>query len=98
MQVLYLIFIPFRSVRKSPKPTRKALDHTDLGKRHVSPKHEPKKSSAAVQSVVAAAAIGHGKKGWSSRSNINAKEVDKYRENNYNFKLVKCNIRVYFSG
>jgi len=44
-----------KHTRKSPKPNRRSLDVEKLTK-HPSPKHEPK-------------AKGHGKKGWSSKTN-----------------------------
>ncbi|XP_059092748.1 uncharacterized protein LOC131888005 isoform X2 [Tigriopus californicus] len=43
--------------KKSPKPTRKNIEALERQSKHLSPKHEPKKST-------------HGKKGWSSRTNL----------------------------
>ena len=45
--------------RKSPKPHRRAIE-TERVPRHTSPKHEPASAKAAP----------HGKKGWSSKSNL----------------------------
>ena len=47
----------FFSTRKSPKPNRRSLDAEKMAP-HPSPKHEPKKMTS------------HGKKGWTSKSNI----------------------------
>ena len=52
-----------KHTRKSPKPNRRSLDVEKLTK-HPSPKHEPK-------------AKGHGKKGWSSKTNTK-EEISKY--------------------
>merc|ERR1719211_874346 len=43
--------------RKSPKPNRRSMDAEKIAS-HPSPKHEPKKMTS------------HGKKGWTSKSNI----------------------------
>lgn len=45
------------STRKSPKPNRRSMDAEKIAS-HPSPKHEPKKMTS------------HGKKGWTSKSNI----------------------------
>merc|ERR1712079_272576 len=46
-----------KHTRKSPKPNRRSMDAEKIAS-HPSPKHEPKKVA------------GHGKKGWTSKSNI----------------------------
>jgi len=53
-----------KSSRKSPKPNRKSLDAEKLAP-HPSPKHEPKKMTS------------HGKKGWTSKTNIKEDVVPK---------------------
>lgn len=46
-----------KHTRKSPKPNRRSMDAEKIAS-HPSPKHEPKKMTS------------HGKKGWTSKSNI----------------------------
>merc|ERR1712083_708727 len=46
-----------KHTRKSPKPNRRSMDAKKIAS-HPSPKHEPKKMTS------------HGKKGWTSKSNI----------------------------
>merc|ERR1712241_1061507 len=53
-----------KHTRKSPKPNRRSMDAEKIAS-HPSPKHEPKKVA------------GHGKKGWTSKSNIKEEVVPK---------------------